>query len=183
MSGTDDRFPEPGAMHNPYKAPGERRPTAAEADGPSGIGGWLLFPLVHMVIAPLVILIRVIYPLVSIVNLAEPTLPDIMAEHAVGWPWVIFTLIANSILICLCGAAFVTGILKIAPAPRLFISYYILQAVVSVVDNTALLLIFSGGLVNVFFSVVAAFISVIVAVVWTAYFLNSKRVRNTFGKA
>lgn len=169
---------------NPIQSQGHQ----VQADGPSGIGGWLIFPFLGLIASPFLVgltMVRDVLPIFEKDTWAALTTPGGAAYHALWAPYAIGGAALNVSLGLGAIALLVIGLQKRALFPRLMVAFYVYVAAVSFVDVIA---------VNGFLSEVmpdeaakfraeayAAFIkSTLTGALWSAYFLSSGRVRNTF---
>lgn len=161
-------------------------PLPADA-GPVGIGGWLIVPMIVLLLAP----IQQAIDLVGILRaLGSPELADLdqrfpgMAQLALAHGLGIAALL---VMLLVAGVLFFR---KKRAAPRVIIALLVLHFLVTfgyqtwrgLIDHTeqfdanTLVIIPLVRLTGVN----PAFISFVAAGIWSAYFMTSKRVKNTF---
>lgn len=175
------------AEHNPYAAP--RAPVADDvskaeaAAGPRGIGGWLILPLLGLILTPFRIGLQTVsdvLPAVQPATWSALTTPGSKAYHPLWAPAIIFELGANAMLILFSVVLVWLFFRKSRRVPLLMIVWLLaiiaaqgidlafanqIPAVAALPDTDAI-----KNLVR----------SVVGAVIWVPYFLVSKRVKNTF---
>ncbi len=174
-------------QHNPYAAP--RAPVADEstkveaAAGPRGIGGWLILPLLGLVLTPFRIGFQTftdVLPALRPATWAALTTPGTKAYHPLWAPAILFELTANSLLILFSLVLLWLFFRKSGRVPMLMIVWLL-----AIIAAQAIDLVFANqipaiaalsdadGLRNLARSVLGA-------AIWVPYFLLSKRVKNTF---
>jgi hypothetical protein len=164
----------------PPPAPQASPPTAPAGDGPSGIGGWLLLPLLGLVLTPVLggIQVREVLKLMEPAPWKALTDPSSQAYHPF-YAWMLpGELIANSVMAVLALVLLVLVYMRSPRVPMLMCVFYVLAAVVVIIDTGLASQIpgFTwdrGTIRDVARSVMGV-------VVWVPYFLVLKRVRNTF---
>lgn len=153
-------------------------------DHPKGLGGWLVLIQIGLYVT-LIRSFLMVYDFFINTRVSESwyalTNPDSAAYHALWKPTLIFEVSANAVVILLSVYLLTLLYNKQAVFPRWLIFFYIiglllqvvLIALVSNLPDSAELADNSGLLSNLARSLLTNLI-------WTAYILRSKRVRNTF---
>ena len=157
-------------------------PPEMPPDAPAGIRGWLLLPALQVVLLPVALAVSAVVWARFVGNELWTGLPDsVMPEfRAYAKPGLLAILAAHVVLCCWTAAAAFLFFRKRSSVPRVFVaSLWIVSIVASGVlalqGLTGFQKDFSlGG----FFATFAR--DMIGVVVWTAYMLQSKRVRATF---
>ena len=174
------------AQRNPYEPPranvdlpAASAAPATFADGPSGIGGWLLLPLLGLALSPL----RVMADSVT-------TFGPLFENDMAGWnnlfaggpavaALVVFEVLANLALIIYPWVVLTYFLRKKRVVPRLMIVWFIAIPAIFLIDATALH--FAAPDVSDWGSSTRDIVrGVVAAAIWIPYFLLSVRVRNTF---
>lgn len=151
--------------------------------GPKGIGGWLIVPLLGLIVSPIRIIFQTttnLLPLLNTSTWSALTNPSSSAYHSLLGPLIIFELVANATLVIFGFWVFAAFVTKSSVTPRLYIVWLSAFVAVQVADLAV------GSQIPV----VAAqldhrslgdlFRAVVGASIWIPYFLRSKRVANTF---
>jgi hypothetical protein len=149
-------------------------------DGPKGLGGWLILPMLGLVLSPLRMGIQFFTDLAPVFN-AE-TWRQLNDASLPGHQPMLPTLIVIEMIVNVAMFAFTLALVwfffrKSRQTPRLYIIWLVLLVVIQVVDTA---LVSSLGLPVDKDSMRDLIRSVITAGVWIPYFLVSKRVKNTF---
>jgi hypothetical protein len=179
---------------NPYSAPksdlaeGEAKPAEAPPaflDGPRGIGGWLILPLLGLIFTPIKVGVemhRDFSPMLEPGIWEALTTPGGEAYHALWAPIIIFELATNVALIVFTLVLLVLFLRTSRRVPKLMIVLMLAQIAIQGVD---LVLV---GFIPALASDPDAHSkrdlvrALVAAAIWIPYFLTSKRVRNTFVK-
>jgi hypothetical protein len=174
---------------NPYSPPraepGETPRTVVPAPRPGepeGIGGWLIPPLLGLLLSP----VRLLYDIVKLRALFQPatwaalTRPGSPAYHPLWAPITVFEVATNGALIAFTLVVLVLFLKRSRHVPMLMIAWQAIPIGVQVIDAILAAQIpalahahgagTSGGVVQ----------PVIGAAIWIPYFLKSRRVKNTF---
>jgi hypothetical protein len=163
---------------NPYAPPAtstEQRDESVSREGPRGIGGWLLLPIIGLVLTPIT----------AAVTVDEIYLPYILDEAM--WEDEAYLLydtivVAEMLAIVAIGlAALVALVLLFRRSrffPRLMIGYYLFNALVMVGSRVASQAYGVWSETEVIDR--DSLRAIIAVVVWVPYFVMSKRVKNTF---
>jgi len=162
----DSRITETGSTEAPAYKP---------ADDLNGIGGWLILPAIGLVISPFMSLHGII---TDTLLLTSSVYPSLSANHPSITGLLIFEVLINAAflaaVICL-NFLFYT---KKRILPNCMIALYAAQCVLMLADHLATTAVFPSA--DLSSSIIAVIRSLIVAVVWIPYFLNSRRVEATF---
>ncbi len=154
--------------------------TEGVEEGPKGFGGWLILPMIGLVLSPFRMAVQFFTDLWPVfkpdvwrqLNDAslpghQPMLPTmIIVESVVNVAMLVFTL-----------ALVWYFFTKSRHTPRLYIVWLVLLVVIQVVDSA---LVSSLGVPIDKDSMRDLIRSVITSAIWIPYFLVSKRVKNTF---
>lgn len=154
-------------------------PAGSVQDGPVGIGGWLILPIIGLVLTPLRMVLQVgtytdfidAFPQLT-VSQQLMILFEIAGNLVIGivLPVILLILLAN----------------KKRLFPRLYVFWGIGNLIFLIVDLLAAYLVFREAFEasgEPFFdseTVRAIGSSVVLAAIWVPYMLQSRRVRNTF---
>ena len=148
-----------------------------------GIGGWLILPVIGIVFTP-VRLGYIIYTTFIPIFLNNTweilTTPGTAAYHNLWAPLLIFEITGNICLIILPIILLILIFKRHHKVPGLFIIFYGAGLAFLIVDLYLSSLIPFVAAQNNSESWKEVMRSLIVAAIWIPYFLNSKRVRNTF---
>jgi len=170
-------------MANPYATPQAPVGDTAKAEGPQGIGGWLLLPMLGLFAFPVRVVISLISDYAPIFQdgiWGNLTTPGTEVYHPLWAPTILYEVVLNIAFL-----AFDLFLLYLlfTKAPR-FPKAFVIFAVGN------LLFVVSDSVLAYQIPAVAArglegfggeiFRSLLVAAVWVPYMLVSKRVRNTF---
>ena len=169
---------------NPYAPPQSPVADAAPAlDGPKGIGGWLLLPVIGMFVFPVRCVISLATEYLPIFEKdlwANLTTPGSNAYHPLWAPLLIYEVVFN--LAFLVFDLFLLYLLftKAHRFPKLYIAFAVLNLVFVVSD--ALLgyqipAVVAQGMDAIWKEIGRSFMMV---AIWVPYMLVSKRVKNTF---
>lgn len=168
-------------------AQGPERPLDADAPAhepaPSGIGGWLILPAIGLVVTPLILGYSIFQTLqvFGTPGYLQLTTPDSPRFNPAYKPFLLSEIAANGLLIALVVVAAALFFSKHRLAPRFMIAFYAVSLIVLVLD-----VVLANRLLDVAIDrdaikdLVRAVLNV---VIWIPYFLVSKRVAQTFGRA
>lgn len=154
--------------------------TESAGEAPKGLGGWLILPMIGLVLSPLRMGYQFITDLLPVFDpavwskLTDTTLPGYRPMLA---PLIVFESVANVAMFAFTLAVMWFFFHKSRRTPRLFIVWLALLALTQIVDSA---LASSAGLPIDNASMHDIIRSVAAAAIWIPYFLVSKRVRNTF---
>jgi Protein of unknown function (DUF2569) len=153
----------------------------ADAKNLEGIRGWLLLPLLGLIISPLRVGWTVYHDLLPVFTEGHwqvLTNPQSGVYHPLWGPLILFELLGNLGLIAASLALLVLFLRKSRRTPLLMIAFYLL--VVAFVGGDLLL----GGLLPVqgddSEQIRDLIRSAMAAVIWIPYFIRSRRVKATF---
>lgn len=150
---------------------------------PSGIGGWLILPAIGLVVTPL-ILGYSIYQTLQVFGTPgylQLTTPDSPRFNPAYKPFLLSEIAANGFLIALVVVAAAFFFSKHRFAPRLMIAFYAVSMIILVLD-----IVLANRLLDVAIdrdAIKELGRAVMNVVIWIPYFLVSKRVAQTFGRA
>lgn len=178
------------ADENPYATPAaDLSPLpldpspALPAEGPSGLGGWLILPLLGLIFRPIIViglLAGTYLPLFQKGTWAKLTTPSSPSYHPLWAPILSFEIAYNLALLAFCIYLAVHFLRSSAKTPRLYILMLVAipafltldQVLASQIPNLP-----SAALEKNLGAIIGSIAS---AAVWVPYFLHSVRVRNTF---
>ncbi len=164
--------------------------TYEQTDGPSGLGGWLILPFLGLVLSAVVTGIALnndVVPAFGADIWPALTTPESPVYHPSWAPYLVAAAALNSLIILSCVLLFVLGIAKRKVFPPAMVTFYVLVLVASSLDIWAV----EGFLAEVMPDEAASmkpetyrdfFRMVVTNIIWSSYFLVSKRVKNTFVK-
>lgn len=149
-------------------------------EGPKGLGGWLILPMIGLVLSPL----RMGYQFITdLLPVFDPAVWNKLTDAALpGYrpmlvPLIVFESVANVAMFAFTLAVMWFFFNKSRRTPRLFIIWLVLLALTQVIDSALAsrvgLPVDNASLRDIIRSVAAA-------AIWIPYFLVSKRVKNTF---
>lgn len=152
-------------------------------DHTSGIGGWLILPMLGLIISP----IRLGYILLTVhlqifTSGAWPVLttPGSDAYHPLWAPILFFEIFANTALMCLSVALLILLFAKSHHFPRWMIAFYIASFCILAIDQSLGQQIPFVAAQEDPTSTRELIRSIIAMAIWIPYFIKSERVRNTF---
>jgi hypothetical protein len=172
---------------NPYSPPraepeAEAKPAQSTTDGPRGLGGWLMLPLLGLLITPFrmgIELVRDFGPILKPEVWRALTTPGGDAYHPLWAPVIVFELATN---VGIFGFSLVLLILFLTRSrrlPRLMVVWFLTIASVLVIDAFLVDAIPAAAAGRD--AVVSDLIrTALTGAVWIPYFLRSERVKNTF---
>ncbi|HJU82728.1 MAG TPA: DUF2569 domain-containing protein [Holophagaceae bacterium] len=175
---------------NPYAAPeaqlvlptAERGPDFA-IEGPSGLGGWLVLPMLGLIFRPIIVLGQLtstFLPLFSNGTWAKVTTPSSKYYHPLWAPLLTLEIVYNILILGFCLYVAVHFFRRSVKTPRLYILLLVVIPAFLLVDQ-----VLAGQIPNLPKAALDKNLgalggSIVTALVWVPYFLNSVRVRNTF---
>ena len=161
---------------------------APRVSGPTGLGGWLILPIIGLFVTLIVVSISFLRDILPI--LSEPvrtalTTPGSPSYHSSWAPYIIATVLANSAIFFGALSLIFLAILKRSLFPRLIIVFYIVILLSASIDVWALKTFLPVVVPDEIEAMAPAIIkdfgrAVVACLVWIPYFLLSKRVSNTF---
>jgi hypothetical protein len=169
---------------NPYAAPAARSEDqragadapAPEVMGPKGIGGWLILPLIGLCFTP-VILARELSTAARMLEVWDTlTTPGSGAYHPLWGASIVFDLAGGLLLLAFTVVVAIHFFRKSRHTPRLMIAWLVARVAFPMVSVALTGAITSTGLGGV----VTLTPMVLGSVLWSAYFVRSVRVKNTF---
>ena len=158
--------------------PAAAQPTAQP--GPSGIGGWLVLPLIGLLISPIIIGWGT-YHLADVMRAPswpELTTPGKPAYHPLYGALIPVEIAVNAALAIFAVVLIVLFLKRHPNVPKLMIAFYLINLAVVVVDTFAASFLPAFQFDQTAVRDIAR--ALIAAVIWVHYFMLSKRVRNTF---
>jgi len=180
------RFPQGGEadVSNPYATPQAPVGDApAKVDGPRGIGGWLILPVLGLFVFPVRVLISLVTDYVPIFQdgiWGNLTTPGSEVYHSLWAPVIIAEIFCNVGFLLFDLALLYLLFTKSHRFPVAFI-VFTLANLLFIVSDAAIAwqipAVAARGLEGVGAEIARA---LLVAAVWVPYMLVSKRVRNTF---
>ncbi len=147
--------------------------------GPRGLGGWLIIPIIGLFLSPLINLFNMILniQLINSTNWTKLTTPGGDSYHSMFKPALYFETGCNVLYILISIYLLVLLFQKKKLLPKLIIFYYIFNVVIEILITVLVNKINADiGTPPVSFSIPA----IISSLIWIAYFRKSKRVKNTF---
>ncbi len=151
----------------------------------SGIGGWLILPLLGLLFTPVKIgyLMSTLFVPVFTEGYWEVlTSPESEAYHALWGPLIIFELVGNLFFLCFSIYLIVLFFRKNYLLPKLYIAFLISNVVFLTIDYFVSDLIPAVAMEDSSESMKELVQTIAAACIWTPYFLKSRRVKNTFVK-
>ena len=149
---------------------------------PRGLGGWLILPAISLFVLPIRImgiLINDFLPIFLEGYWDVLTTPGSEAYHHLWAPLIIFEITGNTLFIIFDIVLIFLFFTKSYRFPALFIAFLLLNFLFAIIDFFFADLIPAIAAESDPESVIAMIIGVLI---WTPYFLVSKRVKNTFLK-
>jgi len=146
---------------------------------PKGLGGWLILPLLVLLLSPVWLVFRLVgdlLPAFSAEAWSALTAPGASAYHPSWAPLLIFEFVADTVLLLLTLVLLWLFLRKSRRVPKLFIGWSLLLVAVPIVElllASQVPIVASESDENLGRAIVAALI-------WIPYFMRSKRVKNTF---
>lgn len=159
--------------------------TMAETKSPSGIGGWLILPMLGLIITPIrlaIVLLTIHVPIFTEGTWGALTTPGNPAYHQLWAPLLMYEVVGNVLFVAASIILLVMLFTKHHLFPKWMIIFYISNLAFVGID------FFAGDLIPVVAaatdmeSVKELIRSVIGVAIWVPYFIKSRRVRNTFSK-
>ena len=175
--------------HNPYEPPkapltkAETTTQPTKIEGPEGLGGWLILPLIGLIVTPIASL-AAFFQVAAVMepdNWQSMTAPGGEAYHPLWMPFFLFEEIYNIIYIVLSIYLLILVFKKSAKAPLLFIIFYALNLAMQAID-TGIYVIIAQTYPDLIDSDTYKDLirAAIACLIWIPYFRRSVRVKNTF---
>ncbi len=150
-----------------------------ELAGPSGIGGWLLVPLINLIVAIAINVVR--NSLTFTQFFSSGGWQVLVSPHSGGYnPFraavVVYEIVGNALWVALGGVALYFFLAKLRAAPRRYIVWLVYALAYQVVD-------FALGLalgLDAFQAVLGIIAYAVFSAVWIPYLRSSLRVQSTF---
>lgn len=185
-------------MEHMNETPTLAPPAAANADGPSGIGGWLILPLLHLTLDMVLFLWQIGQGFMTGYNAgvasvsarsggaASGSSADAGAASATAltqgeWASVVFVIFA-AVGFIYAGYCLLRFFQKKEQVPTLMTGFYLL-VIAKMAINLVLLQTYpelAGGPDGMYEAIRGFVQSIVAGAIWIAYFRNSVRVANTF---
>ena len=161
---------------------------APRSTGPSGIGGWLVLPLIGLFITIGFLTISLTRDLVPVMfgpTWAMLTTPGTSAYHAYWAPYIVVSTISCVVMLAAAIALLVLALRKHPRFPMGMVIFYLALVPFSAIDlwafSTFINEVSPGDVEATMPEVIRQFArSIVACLVWIPYFLTSKRVKNTF---
>jgi hypothetical protein len=150
---------------------------------PRGIGGWLILPLLGLIITPFLVGFQLVGNIQIVFQPAiwkALTTPGSDIFHPLWAPLIIFEIAANAVMVAFGLIILWLFVKKSRRVPMLMIIWMVALAVVQVADLALARQIPAVAAEPDPQSMRDLFRSVLAAVIWVPYFLSSRRVKNTF---
>ena len=170
-------------MSNPYATPQATVADAAKAEGPQGIGGWLILPVIGLFVFPVRAAMSFAtdyWPIFQDGIWGNLTTPGSEVYHPLWAPVIVGEVSFNGAFLLFDLALLYLLFTRSHRFPKAFIAFT-LANLAFVVGDAAIAwqipAVAARGLEGVAGEIAR---TVVVAVVWVPYMLVSKRVRNTF---
>lgn len=175
-------------QHDPYTPPqaaldeSKSKPQISQ-NAIQGIGGWLILPLIGLVLTPLRNLVDLpeLFPTFEADTWRALTTAGFESYHPLWGPTIVFELVFILFLIIFPIYVLWRVIQKSSKAPKLFIILLVVTFVAQIIDTIAISVLaqqfseIDAG--DNFRELTRSFFGVLI---WVPYFLKSERVKNTF---
>ena len=156
----------------------------AESNEPKGLGGWLILPMLGLIIAPVRLIIQIVkdlLPAFAPETWNALTTPDSPVYHHLWAPVIILETVSSIGLLLFSVWLLVLFFKKSIRLPKLFITWLILAFVIQILDQILANQIPAVGAQNTSPEAIKdLFRAFIAMLIWVPYFIRSKRVKNTF---
>lgn len=164
------------------KAGEQRQVNASYLTGKSGLGGWLVLVQIGLWSSLIMLLFSLVTSVLTIdVEVWEAvTSKGSEYYHPLWGPFMIAEIIINMLLLIFCIYIIVKFYGKKSTLPRLMIIFYIVNLAIIIVDYILVLQIPLLREMDNGDSIKEIVRAVLVCAIWTAYFTQSVRVKNTF---
>jgi hypothetical protein len=178
----------PAVTPSPLEQPARPAPPAgASVEGPKGIGGWLLLPLLGLVMS-VVLIARNLLELNGLrgadewVSRTAPGSVSSATASSLWTPYLNVSFAVGGLLVLFAAVLIVAFVFRSRRLPAGIVGFYIALVVAAGVDVVFFSLLPGGGLTpdslrGAWTQLVRALVS---GAIWSLYFSMSKRVRNTF---
>jgi hypothetical protein len=156
---------------------------SATAEGPKGLGGWLVLPAIGLVVTPFWILVTFVRDLLPVFDgdtWSLLTTPGSAVYHPALGPLLIFEVVANIFLIVFTIYVIYLFFTKSRKLPKMMIAWLLISGAIVAIDTFAGLLIpivAADADASYYKELIRGIIAI---AIWVPYFNMSKRVKNTF---
>jgi Protein of unknown function (DUF2569) len=148
-----------------------------------GIGGWLILPLLGLILSPLRLIYMIyegLWPIFSSDYWEDLTSPGSESYHQLWTSVLIFEVVGNLAIFLVGLAALLSFLRKSRKAPKLMILWFFLALVFVGADTYLRGYIPGAALTYEAIPSIELWRAGITAAIWIPYFLASKRVKATF---
>jgi hypothetical protein len=148
-----------------------------------GIGGWLILPMLGLIITPIRMVFqftRDLLPALNSETWGALTTPGANAYHSLWAPLILFEVITNIAIFGFTIWLLILFLKKSKRVPKLFVAWLLLLAAVQIIDQLLANQIPLVASQHDPESLKDLTRSIVGAAIWVPYFLASKRVKNTF---
>jgi hypothetical protein len=146
---------------------------------PRDFGGWLILPMIGLIITPFLI----IHNLITNNYFSEHLFDQIRALEVSSSSTIealmIGEMMGNILMLVMCLLCLVSFFKKRDITPRLMIAFYLFNAAFLIIDDVMVEMIL-GDIVELESSTKEIGRAIIACAIWIPYFMNSKRVKETF---
>lgn len=152
-------------------------------DGPQGLGGWLILPMLGLILTPIrlgALLVMTYLPIFSEGAWEVLTTPGSEAYHPLWAPFLIFEILGNACFVVFAGILLILLFKKHYRFPSLMILFYVSNLAFVGIDFFVADLIPAVAEESDPESIKELTRTVISAAIWIPYFMRSRRVQNTF---
>jgi hypothetical protein len=152
---------------------------------PQGIGGWLILPMIGLILIPVLLtidLFNTYLPIFTTGSWRALTDPESPAFHPLWKPVLLFEILGNITFIGYAVVLLVAFFLKFHRFPLMYIAFLILNVIFVASDLYLAQQIPAVAAQPNDAAVQSLTRAVVGAAIWIPYFLVSKRVKNTFVK-
>jgi hypothetical protein len=169
--------------HESAWKPTEQPVISNNHSGPEGIGGWLVLPLLGLIVTPIRMVYQFLTDLWPVLNASTwnaLTVSGSPAYHPLWEPLIIFEVVANIVVFAFGLWVLMAFFGKYRQTPKLFIIWIASHAAMQLVDVILGSQIPAVAAETDQQSIMDLARALVGAAIWIPYFLRSKRVANTF---